>query len=316
MFTIGPFARLAGVSPKVLRSYDALGLFRPAWLDRSTGYRYYSPAQLPELRRVAALRDVGIGLAEIGRLVTDGADLPAALERRRAELEAERAEIDRRLAALDIRVRGRLDGAGADPGTDVVVRPIPPEAVAIRTVHGDEDDAAAFHELEIHVRDQGRRARRPPGALLPGGEDWEIWVPVTGPVVPTDRITFRRLDGCRAATLLVRGPYERVAAARAVLDRWVAVAGLEAAGSLRVIYLQFGAEHELRVPAGYVVERATDFVTELQLPVAPRRAPVGRSLRSQPRRIPSDASRRHAEGGDGGAGGRRRAPAEDRPRRP
>ena len=52
MFTVGAFARIAGVSPKMLRSYDALGLFRPAWRDSHTGYRCYSPAQLPELRRI------------------------------------------------------------------------------------------------------------------------------------------------------------------------------------------------------------------------------------------------------------------------
>ena len=57
MLTIGPFSRLAGVSPKVLRTYDALGLFRPVWLERDSGYRYYSPAQLPEIRRILALRD-------------------------------------------------------------------------------------------------------------------------------------------------------------------------------------------------------------------------------------------------------------------
>jgi DNA-binding transcriptional MerR regulator len=268
MFTIGPFARLAGVSPKVLRTYDALGLFRPVWLDRDTGYRFYSPAQLPELRRIAALRDVGLGLAEIRRLVAGGADLREALGRRRAELEAERAEIDRRLAALDIRVRDGTSFGAAD--LDVVVRPIPAEAVAVRDVAADESGETAYHELESHVRDAGRRARRPPGAIVPDGDAWEIWVPVTGPVAPTDRIAYRRLDPCRAATLLVRGGYEGLGTARSALERWVTAAGLEPAGPLRIVYLQFGAERELRVPAGYVVEEATDFVTELQLPVRPR----------------------------------------------
>ena len=104
MLTIGPFSRRAGVSPKVLRTYDALGLFEPVWLERSSGYRYYSPAQLPEIRRILALRDLGIGLAEIADLVAGGTDLRAALDRRRAELERERREVERRLAALDIRV--------------------------------------------------------------------------------------------------------------------------------------------------------------------------------------------------------------------
>src|SRR5258706_15232289 len=98
MFTIGPFGRLAGVSAKVLRSYEAAGVFQPVWSDPATGYRYYSPAQLPEIRRILALRDMGIGLAEIGRLVGGRADLRDALARRRGELERERREIERRLA--------------------------------------------------------------------------------------------------------------------------------------------------------------------------------------------------------------------------
>ena len=121
MFTIGPFARLAGVSAKVLRSYDALGLFRPVWVDPATDYRYYSPAQLPELRRIVSLRDMGIGLAEIGRLISGGGDLRSALDRRRVELERERREIDRRLATLDIRVE--MSAAGSEQ-PDIVVRPL------------------------------------------------------------------------------------------------------------------------------------------------------------------------------------------------
>jgi hypothetical protein len=48
----------------------------------------------------------------------------------------------------------------------------------------------------------------------------------------------------------------------------VAAAGLQPTGSLRIIYLQFGAEPELRLPRGYLVEDDADLVTEIQLPVA------------------------------------------------
>jgi hypothetical protein len=37
---------------------------------------------------------------------------------------------------------------------------------------------------------------------------------------------------------------------------------------MRTLYLQFGAEPELRVPPGWVVQRDADLITELQLPVA------------------------------------------------
>jgi DNA-binding transcriptional MerR regulator len=265
VFTIGSFAGLAGVSAKVLRSYDGLGLFRPAWTDPSSGYRFYSPAQLPELRRILALRDMGIGLAEISRLVAGG-DLREALARRRDELERERREIERRLASLQIRVEM---SAAASAAPDVVVRPIRAEPIATLTLEDGEDFADAFYLLEAHVRDTGRRARRPPGTLAggTGGELAEIFVPVSGPIPTTDRIGYRRLPACQAATVLSRGPYEELPAARAILDRWIRDARLEAAGPLRIIYLQFGAEAELRVPTGYVVERSAEFVTELQQPI-------------------------------------------------
>jgi DNA-binding transcriptional MerR regulator len=267
VFTIGPFSRLAGVSPKVLRTYDALGLFRPVWLERASGYRYYSPAQLPEVRRILALRDLGIGLAEIATLVGGGADLGEALARRRAELERERREVDRRLAALDIRI-GAAGGGTAVEG-DVVVRPIAAEPVATIVLPAGEDDGieAAFYEIEARVRDLDRRARRPPGTIALAGGSTEVWVPLTRPLPASGRIGCRRLEAIRAATLLVRGGYERLAGAREGLFGWLAASGLEAAGPMRTVYLQFGAEPELRVPRGYVVDRSADFVTELQLPV-------------------------------------------------
>ena len=66
MFRIAEFAQIAGLSPRMLRAWDGLGLFRPAWIDGSTGYRAYSPAQLPELRRILALRDLGMPLRDRG----------------------------------------------------------------------------------------------------------------------------------------------------------------------------------------------------------------------------------------------------------
>ena len=263
MFTVGGFARLAGVSAKVLRAYDAVGLFAPAWVDPSSGYRYYSPAQLPRLRRIQALRDVGLGRAEIGALVGGGADLRSTLERRRRELEAERRELDRRLAILDIRVGGRGPAGALE---DVVVRRLAGETVATMDprLAVDDDIATAFHELEIHVRDAGARAHRPPGALP--DEDL-IFVPVRRTLAPTDRIGVRRLPPTGAATVLHHGAYATLPAALAGLRAWVAEAGHLPTGPLRILYLQFGAEADLRLPRGWTVERDVDFVTELQLPI-------------------------------------------------
>lgn len=261
MLRIGTFARIAGVSAKTLRDYDELGLFRPAWVDPATAYRVYSPAQLPQLRRILALRSMGIGLPEIERLVSGGADLRDVLDRRRAELERERHEIDRRLAALDIRV----DMADGRHHLDVVVRPVGPEPVAM--LPGSEIDLEAqFYTLEAVIRDLGIRARRPPGALV-DGRAARAFVPIRRSVVDP-RILCDRLPGVRAATVIHHGSYATIRTTRRALETWVRSAGFVPAGTLRVLYLQFGGEPELDLPPDYLVERDADFVTELQLPVS------------------------------------------------
>lgn len=264
MLTVGAFAEIAGVSAKILRAWDDLDLFSPAWVDPWSAYRYYTPAQLPELRRIVALRDVGMSLAEIRALVRDGADLRTALDRRRAALEAERREVDRRLAALDIRV---ALADGDEHGPDVVVRRIAPGSVAMFDVANAPggDVEAAFYELEAHVRDRGARAHRPPGSL---DDEGLIFVPLRRAIAATDRVMTRRLPGCRSATLLHRGDYATMPAAADALRAWVAGRGEQPDGPMRTIYLQFGAEPELGLPSGWVVDRTDRFVTELQLPLA------------------------------------------------
>jgi len=270
MFRIAAFARLGGVSPKVLRDYHGLGLFRPAWIDAATGYRLYSPAQLPELRRILALRDMGVTLAEIRALVVDGADLRQVLEGRQAALEQARRDVDRRLASLGITLAGA--GAGAP---DVVVRVVPSELVATLDVaRTGGDDHRAFYELELAVRDAGIRAPRPPGELIheqaaAREERVEVFVPVRRPAAGLET---RRLPAVRAAAVLHHGPYDGLTATRKALDEWIAAAGLLPADPLRVLFLQFGAEAELRLPQQYLVSGASELVTELQLPIAPAEA--------------------------------------------
>jgi DNA-binding transcriptional MerR regulator len=277
MLRIGEFARLNGVSAKMLRAWDELGLFRPAWVDPATGYRGYSPAQVPELRRIVALRDIGVPLAELVDLVGGGADLRVVLSRRRRDLERQRRDIDRRLRALDITVAHDASGAN---DIDVVVRPLDPEPVAILRIEPPLDEHDAFYALESVVRDTGRRAMRPPGTLLhpirtDGHRPADVFVPVTG-LARTARtagavtvdVAWGELPAARAATAIHRGPYDDLESVERALVRWVVAAGLPTNGRLRILYLRFGAEPELRTPAAYLAERAGEYITELQLELA------------------------------------------------
>ena len=63
--SIGEFARLSRLSPKALRLYGELGLLLPARVDPDSGYRWYAAGQLDSARLVAALRQIGVPLAQI-----------------------------------------------------------------------------------------------------------------------------------------------------------------------------------------------------------------------------------------------------------
>jgi serine/threonine protein phosphatase PrpC/DNA-binding transcriptional MerR regulator len=65
LMAIGEFSDRSGISAKRLRTYAAEGLLVPKAVDPSSGYRYYSPDQLPDAQVIDALRQAGVALAEI-----------------------------------------------------------------------------------------------------------------------------------------------------------------------------------------------------------------------------------------------------------
>ncbi|GAA0489344.1 MerR family transcriptional regulator [Microbacterium aurantiacum] len=77
MLSIGEFARLAGVSVRMLRHYDRLGLLRPERVDLHSGYRRYAAAQLERANQLVALKDLGFTLEQVGVLLDDGVDAAA-----------------------------------------------------------------------------------------------------------------------------------------------------------------------------------------------------------------------------------------------
>ncbi len=66
--TIGEAAQQSGVSAKMLRHYESLGLLG-AVARTDSGYRLYSPADVHTLRFIKRCRDLGFSMAEIAELV-------------------------------------------------------------------------------------------------------------------------------------------------------------------------------------------------------------------------------------------------------
>ncbi|MFD3333002.1 MerR family transcriptional regulator [Streptomyces sp. NPDC058700] len=75
---IGEVARRSGVSARMLRHYESLGLLRPSGRTGS-GYREYSGDDIRRIFHIESLRSLGLSLREIGRALDDPGFTPSVL---------------------------------------------------------------------------------------------------------------------------------------------------------------------------------------------------------------------------------------------
>lgn len=148
MFTVGEFSRVAQVSKRLLRYYDEIDLLKPVHTDDFTGYRYYSAEQLPELNRILALKELGLSLDQIRRMLRENVstdELQGMLLLKKAEIEQHLQEEIQRLRSIESRL-AFIRGTEQGDALDVVIKQIPALPVlSTRTLV--DTPAAAFEYL-------------------------------------------------------------------------------------------------------------------------------------------------------------------------
>lgn len=95
--TVGRVADLVGVSVRTLHHWDAIGLVRPSGRTWS-GYRLYDGEDVARIHRVLVYRELGLALAQIGRILDDPSVDPREHLQRQRTLLAERIRRLRRTA--------------------------------------------------------------------------------------------------------------------------------------------------------------------------------------------------------------------------
>ncbi|WP_433176494.1 MerR family transcriptional regulator [Actinoallomurus sp. CA-150999] len=263
MFSIGDFARLGRVSVRMLRHYDALGLLRPARVDPATGYRSYDAAQLSRLNRLIALKDLGLSLEQVGRILDEKVgpeELYGMLRLRQAELAAHVAEETARLARVEARLR-MIEMEG-DMSADVIIKSVPAVRLAelSATAESFESEKISpviqplYDELCKRLDAAGLAITGPAVAYYeqaPDGVRVHAGAPVNAEPDGAYDFAIVDLPGAeQAATLIHHGSMDGVDASVQRLARWIEENGYHSTGSAREVYLRYGQGD----PATWVTE--------------------------------------------------------------
>lgn len=267
MYTIGEFANLGHVTPRMLRHWDALGILRPAEVDTVNGYRRYAPAQLQDVLQFAELRTFGCSLDE-------GADVLRARDRSQAFIAALRTAQSRTRAAVDeheaqlARLEARLSQLeGGSPMSDITITSIPAVTVYAKTgVVPDGENVPSVVDVLLPQLNE---------ALDTAGVDYAyegIFVYDAVPDSPDTRLTVSAIaNGTpqagsgydvielpsieRAATFNYRGDMAGIGAAWNAFEQAIIAAGHEPVGGCRELYLEAEPRPE------------SEWLTQLQQPI-------------------------------------------------
>ncbi|WP_327121901.1 MerR family DNA-binding transcriptional regulator [Streptomyces sp. NBC_01341] len=233
---IGEVARRSGVSARMLRHYDSLGLVRPSGRTGS-GYREYSGDDIRRIFHIESLRSLGLSLRDVGRALDDSGFEPSELvddliRRTRERIADETALLTRlrRIGAAEpadwenvLQIVGLLQSLGSkSAGTRQraalsAVGEVPVEVLA----------EAALREADPHVAGALRWALARSGgdgpALLAEGLDATAAEVRTRAVrslaeIPGDEATALLRDALGHTDVVVRGYAALALGARGVAD--------------------------------------------------------------------------------------------------
>ncbi len=264
MLKIGEFSKLSRISVRMLRYYDEMGLLVPAEIDRFTGYRYYAEEQLIAAGRIASLRDMGFGLADIGVMLAGPDDRDTAermMDERLNTLDAEQSRIAAQIRLLQT-AKERLRKDENTMHCDVTLKTIPERyAACVRMTLPDYTCEGRLWSLLLsETAHMGLREADPclcavaylDGEYKEENVDCEAQKAVVGRYPDTEHVRFKTLPAVRVASTTIKGSYEQLGEANAAVAQWMRDNGYAFAGPAFNIY--HVCPHDTNNPEEFVTE--------------------------------------------------------------
>ncbi|GLY29323.1 MerR family transcriptional regulator [Kineosporia sp. NBRC 101731] len=253
-FLVGEFSRLTHLSAKTLRHYHDVELLVPALIDPLTGYRHYTPDQIPDAQLIRRLRDVRMPVPHIRDVLTttDPNTRNTLISEHLDQLKRDLAATATALLSLHQMLHH------TDPALAVTYRPGTQENALVLTDEVGHDDLAPWAgEVFPRLFTAAQALQVAPsgvgGALYSGdwftGQDAAVTalLPVTAAPAAGDEgtdldVQVRVLESQPYAIAVHRGPYADIDRTYGALGEHVHAEGIAAPGPIRENYLVSPAE--------------------------------------------------------------------------
>ena len=104
---IKEFADFTGVSVRTLHYYDEIGLLMPAFVDKTTGYRFYDEKSFLRMQEILFYRELDFSLKAIREILSSpNYDKSKALNEQKQLLTLKKERLERLISAIDGAVKG------------------------------------------------------------------------------------------------------------------------------------------------------------------------------------------------------------------
>jgi DNA-binding transcriptional MerR regulator len=219
--SIGDFARATHASVKMLRHYHEIGLLEPADVDPHTGYRRYTPDQIPTAQVIRRFRDLDMPLDRI-RSVLAAQDLDTRNRLIAEHLDTLQTSLAQTSAAVSS-LQDLLDADASSEPAGTAFRHVreTPAATISETV--DIDDigpwySGALGELHATLAAQAVPAAGSPGGIYANDLFAEergaatVFIPCVGELRATGRVELTVVPAVELATIVHAGSHRDVLA--------------------------------------------------------------------------------------------------------
>lgn len=273
MLKIGDFSKLSLVSVKALRYYDERGLLKPARVDSSTGYRFYSASQLARLNRILAMKDMGLDLSQIALLLNQEPtpdQIRGMLRLKQVELHQQLTEGQAQLTRIEAWLQ-TFEQEALMPTYDIVLKKVAPlRVVQARGIAPKMEQpelgitlGRLFAEVMQAITQQGATVVGPGITLYYDPEYREQDIDVgaclafIGELRESEQVKVIEIPGVETmACVIHHGSFSTMHRAYNAILGWIEANGYRVNGPNRELNLEFE-------PGG---DEST-FVTEIQFPV-------------------------------------------------